>query len=121
VDQLKTELMEFTVEIETRPMVSLDPEDLDRLQQAAALESEMLDPVFALDESKGSILGVFQVWAATAVLAAALGAWCMFTTMVRAGFDATKDTIEMISVSKASEENELAGLVQLPTLEESHT
>ena len=118
-----TGLVEYTIELETRPMVSLDPEDLDRLQESAETEVHMSDPVFGLDESKGSILAVFQVWAATAALAVAFGGWLFFNTMVRAGFDVTRDTVEMISVQKtASEEYKLGRqLVTLPSKEDEGT
>lgn len=114
-------LSEYTVELETRPMVSLDPMDLDRLQDAAALEPKMSDPVFALNESKGSVLVVFQLWAATAALAAALGCWLYFNILVRAGVEKSSDAIEMIAVQKTSdrEGTEDKLVVTLPVKEEA--
>ena len=91
-------LEEFTVELETRPMASLQPAFLDRLHAEA--DPGMSDPVFALDESKGSVLVICQVWAASAVLAAALGVWMFTTTLVRAGLIRSKAEIELVSVSK---------------------
>lgn len=93
-------LHEFTYEAETRPMVSLDPFVLDRMQDASIQEREISDPVYGLDESTGSVTAIFQVWAATAALAVALGGWLFFNVLVRSGVDMTQDTIEMISVAK---------------------
>lgn len=80
-------------------MVAFHSDDLDRLQEAAR-DIGMCDPVFALDESKGSILVVFQVWAATAALAVALGCWMFTTTLVKAGFDRRDADVELVVVDK---------------------
>jgi len=95
---------EFTVELETRPMVAFEPDVLDKLHNEV-IDGTLCDPVFSLDESKGSILAVFQVWAATAAIAAALGCWMFLSVMVKSGFDRDTAAIEMISVTKTSEDD----------------
>lgn len=114
-------LVEFTVELETRPMVSLDPHDLDKLQEAAAYEVGMCDPVFALDESKGSILSVFQVLAATATLAVALGCWFFTSTLVRSGVVRSADVIELITVNKTHDDKQSKLVIQSSYMEEANT
>lgn len=96
---------EYTVELETRPMVAFHPEVLVRLQ-GAARSVGMSDPVFALDESKGSILAVFQVWAATAALALALGCWMFTTTLVKSGIDRRAADVELVVVNKTHDDKQ---------------
>lgn len=108
---MERRLEEFTVELETRPMASLQPAILDRLQREASQQRRMTDPVFALDESKGSILVICQVLAATAVLAVALGCWMFENMLVRSGIARSKAEIELVSVSKADDDK---FRVQLP-------
>jgi len=80
-------------------MLSLDPEILDRLQEAAAKTKGIFDPVFSMDESSGTLGIVCQVDSITASIAAHRGTE-LFERMLRSVGVGTEDVdglVESIS------------------------
>lgn len=89
-------LIEFTFEAETRPMISLDPIVLTRMQFIAEEAVGISDPVFSLDESTGAVGAVFQTWATTAFGAATRGQAIFLDLLRRVGLPHSPDVIEHI-------------------------
>ena len=92
-------LREFTVCIETRPMLAFDSYALHLFQEAVEQE-DLHDPVCCYDEGNGSLSVTAQVDAAATHLAASKAAHSVTQALVKAGLTIKLDVIEKLTAEE---------------------
>lgn len=93
-------LREFTVCIETRPMLALDAYALHLFQDAIDNQFGIYDPVCCYDEGNGSLSVIAQVDATATHLAAHRASLSVVQALVDAGLTINLDIIEKLTAEE---------------------
>lgn len=99
-------LREFTVCIETRPMLAFNEHALDMFQEQIQ-KQDIWDPVCCYDEADGTISVFAQIDAGATHLAAQRAAHAVQQALVSAGLTTSLDVIEKLTAEEYRDESDV--------------